>query len=199
MNDPRYIAWLNRRKSGPKASEVKVEEPAEHGNERDVVKHEDGLDSSDKLQLTGLSSEVAAGRGQFNARAQRDAKPFLEIVNPAQAAVGSLWLGKDEHGNDVEVPASINRFLRIYQREGVRFFWKHYAKNEGGLLGDDMGLGKTIQVISFLAAIMGGCCAPGCSFPISRSELAPLSRHRWRLIARRGLACARPHHSSRRT
>lgn len=66
------------------------------------------------------------------------------------------------------MPATINRYLREYQREGIRFFYKHYALNEGGILGDDMGasvsltqqsspgagLGKTIQVIAFLAAIM---------------------------------------------
>ncbi|EKM76213.1 hypothetical protein AGABI1DRAFT_63554, partial [Agaricus bisporus var. burnettii JB137-S8] len=61
-----------------------------------------------------------------------------------------------------EVPASINTYLRDYQREGVIFFWNQYQAGRGGLLGDDMGLrlflyvliGKTIQVISFLSAIM---------------------------------------------
>ncbi|KAJ1586232.1 hypothetical protein NDA14_000907 [Ustilago hordei] len=52
------------------------------------------------------------------------------------------------------VPASINRFLRSYQRDGVRFLYRSYAENRGALLGDDMGLGKTIQVIAFLSAIM---------------------------------------------
>lgn len=54
----------------------------------------------------------------------------------------------------VEVPASINRFLRSYQRDGVRFLYRSYAQGRGALLGDDMGLGKTIQVIAFLSAIM---------------------------------------------
>ncbi|KAJ3532277.1 hypothetical protein NM688_g7446 [Phlebia brevispora] len=54
----------------------------------------------------------------------------------------------------IQVPASINTFLRDYQREGVQFFWKRYNEGNGGLLGDDMGLGKTIQVIAFLSAIM---------------------------------------------
>ncbi|SJX61041.1 related to RAD26-DNA repair and recombination protein [Sporisorium reilianum f. sp. reilianum] len=55
----------------------------------------------------------------------------------------------------VEVPAAINRFLRSYQRDGVRFLYRSYAEGRGALLGDDMGLGKTIQVIAFLSAIMG--------------------------------------------
>lgn len=72
----------------------------------------------------------------------------------------------------IQVPSSVNRYLREYQREGVRFFWDHYKEGRGGVLGDDMGLGmpllssrfsiygvlvltgKTIQVIAFLTAIM---------------------------------------------
>jgi len=38
------------------------------------------------------------------------------------------------------VPASINTYLREYQREGVVFFWDLYKQGRGGLLGDDMGL-----------------------------------------------------------
>lgn len=44
------------------------------------------------------------------------------------------------------VPYTINRYLRDYQREGVRFLYEHYARSTGCILGDDMGLGKTIQV-----------------------------------------------------
>lgn len=38
------------------------------------------------------------------------------------------------------VPAAINTYLREYQRDGVRFFWRQYKEGRGGLLGDDMGL-----------------------------------------------------------
>ncbi len=41
----------------------------------------------------------------------------------------------------LEVPASINRYLREYQREGVRFLLRQYARQQGGILADDMGLG----------------------------------------------------------
>ncbi|XP_050207947.1 switch 2 [Mercurialis annua] len=55
----------------------------------------------------------------------------------------------------VQVPASINCRLLEHQREGVRFLYKLYRNNHGGVLGDDMGLGKTIQTIAFLAAVYG--------------------------------------------
>jgi SNF2 family DNA or RNA helicase len=52
------------------------------------------------------------------------------------------------------VPGAQNTYLREYQREGIRFFYRQYLAGKGALLGDDMGLGKTIQVIGFLSAIM---------------------------------------------
>lgn len=52
------------------------------------------------------------------------------------------------------VPARTNKYLREYQREGVRFLWKRFCLGEGGILGDDMGLGKTIQVIALITAIL---------------------------------------------
>ncbi|MCJ8735006.1 hypothetical protein PDJAM_G00241900 [Pangasius djambal] len=54
----------------------------------------------------------------------------------------------------IQVPYTINRYLRDYQREGVKFIYDSYVKSRGCILGDDMGLGKTIQVISCLAAIL---------------------------------------------
>ena len=37
------------------------------------------------------------------------------------------------------VPASVNQYLRQYQKEGVQFLWRQYAADKGGLLGDEMG------------------------------------------------------------
>ncbi|GAB4824915.1 Swi5 complex subunit Swi2 [Ancistrocladus abbreviatus] len=55
----------------------------------------------------------------------------------------------------IQVPSSINCRLLEHQREGVKFLYKLYKNNHGGILGDDMGLGKTIQAIAFLAAVSG--------------------------------------------
>ena len=79
----------------------------------------------------------------------KDQRPAF-AASPEQARVGPLQLG-----NGYAVPATVNRFLREYQREGVRFFFRSFCEKRGALLGDDMGLGKTIQVIAFLSAIMG--------------------------------------------
>ncbi|KAG9103155.1 hypothetical protein FRC07_010073, partial [Ceratobasidium sp. 392] len=73
---------------------------------------------------------------------------------PDQAELGPLDLPSANPTYAVQVPASINRQLREYQRDGVRFFHQRWAAGRGGMLGDDMGLGKTIQVIAFLTAAL---------------------------------------------
>ncbi|KAJ7777535.1 RAD26-like SNF2 family DNA-dependent ATPase [Mycena maculata] len=72
-------------------------------------------------------------------------------IPAGQEPTGPLVLDADQ---GIQVPEAINTYLREYQRDGIRFFWKRYNEGRGGLLGDDMGMGKTIQVISFLSAIM---------------------------------------------
>ena len=42
------------------------------------------------------------------------------------------------------MPASINRYLREYQRDGIRFLHSLYARGLGGILADDMGLGAQL-------------------------------------------------------
>lgn len=52
---------------------------------------------------------------------------------------------------EVRVPYTINRYLRDYQREGIKFIYNNYIRSTGCMLGDDMGLGKTVQVRRKLA------------------------------------------------
>ncbi|XP_040211409.1 DNA excision repair protein ERCC-6-like 2 isoform X1 [Rana temporaria] len=76
-------------------------------------------------------------------------KPYFPDRRPA-APVANFPLSN----SGVFVPYTINRYLRDYQRDGIRFLYEHYTRSTGCILGDDMGLGKTIQVISFLAAVL---------------------------------------------
>ncbi|KAL8291266.1 hypothetical protein RQP46_002244 [Phenoliferia psychrophenolica] len=77
-------------------------------------------------------------------------RPKFEVKSSEQDAIGPHVLAPG-----VEIPSSINKFLRPYQRVGAEFMYKHYAAGKGSINGDDMGLGKTIQVIAFLSAVMG--------------------------------------------
>ncbi|KAF2973393.1 hypothetical protein GQX73_g187 [Xylaria multiplex] len=53
------------------------------------------------------------------------------------------------------IPASLARYLRDYQVQGVEFLYDLFIHQRGGLLGDDMGLGKTVQVAAFLTVAFG--------------------------------------------
>lgn len=70
-------------------------------------------------------------------------KPMFpgSIIDP-QSCVALELNGADGD----RVPSTINRYLRDYQREGVRFIYNNYIRSSGCILGDDMGLGKTVQV-----------------------------------------------------
>ena len=52
-----------------------------------------------------------------------------------------------------QVPASINRYLQDYQRQGIQFMYSSVMQGKGCVLGDDMGLGKTVQVRSSMLYI----------------------------------------------
>lgn len=58
------------------------------------------------------------------------------------------------NGREV-LPKHVSRFLSVYQREGIEFFFRLYMQGRGGILGDDMGLGKTVQAACFLGAVCG--------------------------------------------
>ena len=52
--------------------------------------------------------------------------------------------------NDFEVPESLDKILREYQKRGFLWIKTLNYNGFGGILADDMGLGKTLQVIAFL-------------------------------------------------
>ena len=54
--------------------------------------------------------------------------------------------------NDFEVPESLDKVLREYQKRGFLWIKTLNYNGFGGILADDMGLGKTLQVISLLTA-----------------------------------------------
>ncbi|KAG8743764.1 hypothetical protein FRC10_011484 [Ceratobasidium sp. 414] len=107
---------------------------------------------------TGVS--LAPSRGHSNTLGPASSQPTDYFPKPLfsppadQANLGPLNLPSANPAYAVQVPTSINRQLREYQRDGVRFLHQRWAEGRGGMLGDDMGLGKTIQVIAFLTAAL---------------------------------------------
>ena len=58
-------------------------------------------------------------------------------LGPSQKHLGPLVLDQRKH---IQVPSTINTFLRDYQRDGVKFLYDKFRNSMGGMLGDDMGL-----------------------------------------------------------
>ncbi|DAZ93887.1 TPA: hypothetical protein N0F65_004734 [Lagenidium giganteum] len=73
---------------------------------------------------------------------------------PSERKAGPLLLSSPGEAMQLQVCANINDYLFDYQREGVAFLYRAFARGTGAILGDEMGLGKTIQVIALLSAIL---------------------------------------------
>ena len=89
-----------------------------------------------KYRALYLDGELRERHG-FHARKNKDFRALIRNM-------------KTVEDNDFEVPPSLERVLREYQKQG--FLWLKTLKNNGfgGILADDMGLGKTLQIIAFL-------------------------------------------------
>lgn len=58
--------------------------------------------------------------------------------------------------SEYTLPASLQKVLRKYQRDGYRWLRTLDGYGMGGILADDMGLGKTVQVLAYLLAMKEG-------------------------------------------
>ncbi|KAJ3995991.1 RAD26-like SNF2 family DNA-dependent ATPase [Lentinula boryana] len=111
---------------------------------------EDDPEFEFELEQVNIYSRFSQGTSDKNIDLpQKNPRPGFQ---PSEISINQPFLL--DSGKNIQVPSTINMFLRDYQRDGVRFFYERYKEGRGGLLGDDMGLGKTVQVIAFLLAIM---------------------------------------------
>jgi len=60
---------------------------------------------------------------------------------------------KTAEENDFEIPESLDKILRNYQKSGFLWLKTLMQNGFGGILADDMGLGKTIQIIALLQSV----------------------------------------------
>ncbi|XP_053181781.1 DNA excision repair protein ERCC-6-like 2 isoform X1 [Scomber japonicus] len=111
----------------------------------DRSKDEEGEEEEEE-EAVPVSKLMRSGVNHFT----KEKPVFANSVTHPRVCV-PLKLG--DAGGD-KVPYTINRYLRDYQREGIRFIYNNYMHSRGCILGDDMGLGKTVQVIGFLAAVL---------------------------------------------
>lgn len=118
---------------------------------------EDGLAVLSKIQ-DGLSFSAAQWRegsivlpkyrALYLDGELKNSKRFHAVKNrDFKALVRNMKTVED---SDFEVPKSLEKVLRAYQKQGFLWLKTLNAHGFGGILADDMGLGKTLQVIAFL-------------------------------------------------
>ena len=104
--------------------------------------NDDNDDENDENGETAVVQTPSASEHQVSHE-----KPLFPRLTPTAGAAGPLVLPVPGDEAREQVPHTINRYLRDYQREGIRFIHGNYAQSRGCVLGDDMGLGKTVQVV----------------------------------------------------
>ena len=99
----------------------------------------------------------------YDAYEEDEVYRFLDEGIPALLAEGEVYLtdafrqlSRSFHAvkdSEYTPPASLQKVLRKYQRDGYRWLRTLDGYGMGGILADDMGLGKTVQVLSYLLAL----------------------------------------------
>jgi hypothetical protein len=133
------------------------------------------LDAEAIRALQSVFSDCASGEGR---------RPGSFRLAPVYAAYAASAL-QDLDGVDVEAPPigcrappgttvgaveeepldpALDRLLRPYQKDGIRWLRFLQRNRFGGILADEMGLGKTLQTLVWLT--MAGATAP--AIPASR-------------------------------
>lgn len=60
---------------------------------------------------------------------------------------------KDYRDRKVKLPDEMEKILRPYQKDGIRYLMSLHDYGFGGILADEMGLGKTLQTIGYIQAL----------------------------------------------
>jgi len=121
------------------------------------LNHDNGLESladlKEDLMLTdskmkGGVVEVPMYRAMYLDGSLRNSESLsVEKNKDFKAVVRNMKTIED---SDFEVPLSLKKIMREYQKNGFRWLKTLREYGFGGILADDMGLGKTLQVISLL-------------------------------------------------
>ncbi|GMH36245.1 hypothetical protein BSKO_04113 [Bryopsis sp. KO-2023] len=135
------------------------------GSDVDVAAEPEVPRKRDEVHVGDLLSSVLVSRRMGQPLAKLGKDDVEEPLVIRADCNGKILKSGDQTGNyeaELQVPASINAYLREYQREGVRFLFRQYFKGLGGILADDMGLGKTVQCVAFATALLQSerltCC-----------------------------------------
>ena len=125
-----------------------------------LLKLDDDLEGLDELNETLEFSGAKLGKNHAELPLYR--APSLDWALSGQSGIrfnrddAFRRISRSFHAvkdSEYTPPASLQKVLRKYQRDGYRWLRTLDGYGMGGILADDMGLGKTVQVLSYLLSI----------------------------------------------
>eukprot|EP00536_Pseudo-nitzschia_multiseries_P001184 jgi/Psemu1/180418/e_gw1.14.87.1 len=135
----------NKRRSPPGESD-RTSHKQRRFSERQQDRIDSSCDSSDDYNETQQQKSTTGSIDDLHPEFK---DPKFGPYEPMQPLV----LSGDQSEITVQVPASLNRYLVPFQKEGIRFMYDCLARKSGVILGDEMGCGKTVQVIALLCSL----------------------------------------------
>jgi hypothetical protein len=100
-------------------------------------KNQEDDDSSDDDSIDDYQSLLGANDDGNNVGVDELKPTFTDPKFPPDDPMVPLLLS-DVEGNQQTVPASLNRYLAPFQKEGVEFMYNCLARKSGVILGDEM-------------------------------------------------------------
>ncbi|KAL1413120.1 hypothetical protein Q8F55_000869 [Vanrija albida] len=137
------VPWASDTKTAPQAVVEDASSVVDDGEEDEQYSDDDLFHC--KLPRWPTLTKASISTGEPSQRAtdsiSKSVDKWQERPNfpatPEQRLRGPYLLDKENPA--MAIPASINRFLRDYQRDGTQFLYNKYKQGVGGILGDDMG------------------------------------------------------------
>lgn len=127
------------------AEPEKISALLDHWKDAELLAREEGMSIAQGLRLLAgadikSSKGIMAGETDFcKITPSGEFKKLLnDLRNPGQIELPKLTNG-------------LEKILRPYQLDGVKYLWRTSSLGLGSCLADDMGLGKTLQMLTLIA------------------------------------------------
>jgi DNA excision repair protein ERCC-6 len=112
------------------------------------------LDAKQKRKFDHLKAKISKADSKAKrAKADPDAAATSAEFG-ADSSPGSVDFVNIRSYPGLRVRRTLYEYMYPFQREGLEFLARQFARDSGGLLAHDLGLGKTLQTVAFLGSLL---------------------------------------------